>query len=752
MQLMLQPFLPSEEPKPLLEIVRSRERPRGWVEVTWACNFLLVVTWSSVAQAIAGVARGNPIALLIRLLIWIAFCLVGVVSLLLWRWWRAYYTSATTVKRLAACGICLGFQCLMAANGFVCQRNYGDEGCRSLVAILSGLSFAALAILILYICSAVPVEQSWQMPRIIGCSSKSGVAATTLLLLTLGIVYTLDAVDVLVGFSASATPAMLTLMVILQIRISMIGQAEAADEDKEVGKEVLASYTGDLYNTKDAGRTGLTPGEKFWIFYYAVLLVWMVAIGVLYDFKGKVPLEPVGMVFIVITAIGVFGVGLFISWRKWGPELRRREDSLSWTIIGFVVAIVQLIHGTPLYLCEAANGKNPCQRLQVIGEAVNFGLFLLYFAALRLSHSTSKSAKVKPQYAARAALCLKVHACFFFLLGLAAAVTVSFFYISDANFVYCPSAADWAAAMADLRSKDAVAFELIMQAGTTHSDSNRTQLLRALQAHLGEGSTLRKDVDTLLPVADLWSDGQSFVSPVEDTLGESGYLVGWFVFEVWPSFISSVFGRPLFPPPMSSPLSGLHPIWAMYRGRMMIANGVENGFLTEFYFPRGRDFIQCASQAFPQNLVLRQYLGESMEWPANDVFPGDVDTAGAPDWAVLQRGMIERLVNVLDFWISERQLANGEFGGGWNDDVEIWRWGSAILLGFEEGFALEYQAAQRKLSEGIFALDRMKDGFTAFITDVEHTAEVSLYIKLERNGTGFHVCNYDVILILLFIE
>ena len=40
-------------------------------------------------------------------------------------------------------------------------------------------------------------------------------------------------------------------------------------------------------------------------------------------------------------------------------------------------------------------------------------------------------------------------------------------------------------------------------------------------------------------------------------------------------------------------------------------------------------------------------------------------------------------MEVMRFWCEKRQAPDGQFGGGWGDDVEIWRKWTPILLGFK---------------------------------------------------------------------
>ena len=78
-----------------------------------------------------------------------------------------------------------------------------------------------------------------------------------------------------------------------------------------------------------------------------------------------------------------------------------------------------------------------------------------------------------------------------------------------------------------------------------------------------------------------------------------------------------------------------------------------------YYNRSGSAAAGGAGMRFPKNRVARMYLGEPIPWPK--VYERRAD---APDWANLQREGLEKLVDVIHWWIDERQLADGQFGGG----------------------------------------------------------------------------------------
>ena len=66
--------------------------------------------------------------------------------------------------------------------------------------------------------------------------------------------------------------------------------------------------------------------------------------------------------------------------------------------------------------------------------------------------------------------------------------------------------------------------------------------------------------------------------------------------------------------------------------------------------------------------------------------------------------------------------ADGQYGGGWGDDCEMWRWWVPVLIGFESPKIAE---AQARFSDAVMSQPHMAGGYTDRMSDVEHTAEDS---------------------------
>lgn len=177
-------------------------------------------------------------------------------------------------------------------------------------------------------------------------------------------------------------------------------------------------------------------------------------------------------------------------------------------------------------------------------------------------------------------------------------------------------------------------------------------------------------------------------------------------------------GRHDFGVAAASPLA---PLADFYLGRMIAWTILEYAGLRNddarraAYAERALAGFRAARAAFPGNRIARLYLGEPIPWPKTYPPSGD-----APAWAVRQREALDRLLDIVEWWTDRRQRPDGSFGGGWNDDVEMWRWWTPLLIGFEEP---KLVAAQTRLAQAVWAQPHMRHGYGEKVTDVEHSNE-----------------------------
>jgi len=244
--------------------------------------------------------------------------------------------------------------------------------------------------------------------------------------------------------------------------------------------------------------------------------------------------------------------------------------------------------------------------------------------------------------------------------------------------------------------------ELIQQAGNTDNDRERQALLEKMAALPSLDDTQRKEAVSLADFARRWNEsGLKFYGA--SVRGKPHRAIGDYDFGVAKD-------------------SPLRPICELYRGRMLAWTLIENSTVrthpkdSKWFKNEAVASFQRVKEAFPKNTVARMYLGEALPW---GVVPEKVK--GAPEWATLQREQLERLGEIIRWWITHRQKADtGEFGGGWGDDCEMWRWWAAVLLGFDDP---QITAAQLKFSRSAVTRPHLKGGFNTTVTDVEHAAE-----------------------------
>ena len=254
--------------------------------------------------------------------------------------------------------------------------------------------------------------------------------------------------------------------------------------------------------------------------------------------------------------------------------------------------------------------------------------------------------------------------------------------------------------------------QLVKQIGNTNNEKTRAKMIEeALQS-----STFTRDEKAILEsvffVADRWANGfEKFAHPGLDSSESNGYLCGFLK--------DAKIDKYLLPQLEES--NPAFPLIAFYRSRMLLANLIQHGGLQmvphirEAYLNESFRLLEVARKSFPQNTLIPAYLGNPEQW--SDLVPTN---PRAPEWANLQRKVLEKLTYLIHWWVDNRQISDGQFGGGWGDDVEIWRNWVPVLFAFEDAKSVE---SQQKLFEGLYAIPRMSRGYTTSFSDVEHTSE-----------------------------
>lgn len=258
---------------------------------------------------------------------------------------------------------------------------------------------------------------------------------------------------------------------------------------------------------------------------------------------------------------------------------------------------------------------------------------------------------------------------------------------------------------------------LIAAAGNAPTDAARLAHLRTLAAASDLDATTRAELSALLPVVAAWVEGRQ-VATADVARGAAAKEHHRYLHDFFDKYTEKF--TPAFPTPPRT-ASPLYPLWALYRGRFLVWTMLEysgiggNPANKARFVSEAERCFEVARKAFPENATLRIYLGENIPAPGLSL----IDDR-APAWANHQRRALEQLHAIIRWWIAQRQLPNGEFGGKWGDDVEMWRWWAPVLIGFDDPVV---NAAQEKLARGNLARTTLAHGYTSQLTDVEHTAE-----------------------------
>ncbi|MHB8897373.1 MAG: hypothetical protein ACYC6Y_01355 [Thermoguttaceae bacterium] len=239
---------------------------------------------------------------------------------------------------------------------------------------------------------------------------------------------------------------------------------------------------------------------------------------------------------------------------------------------------------------------------------------------------------------------------------------------------------------------------LIFRAGNVEDDSARLEILKQLQARPDLDPALKPDVDRMVAFVDRWQHDKS--------------LWSWYQKEISKT-TDYDFGIP-----ETSPLA---PLASFYRGRMLFWVTNEYGNIIGYHEERRRlldkavEEFRKATAAFPDNRVASMYLGQPIPSPRQ--YPA---VEGAPEWAALQRENLERLTDLVEWWIDHRLRPDGQYGGAWDDDCEMWRHWVPVMIAFEHP---KITRAQEFFSKALLGQEYMQGGYTRRSYDVEHTAE-----------------------------
>ncbi|UCH62738.1 MAG: hypothetical protein JSU77_13275 [Fidelibacterota bacterium] len=128
-------------------------------------------------------------------------------------------------------------------------------------------------------------------------------------------------------------------------------------------------------------------------------------------------------------------------------------------------------------------------------------------------------------------------------------------------------------------------------------------------------------------------------------------------------------------------------------------------------------FFHLIADKYPRHKQLRMYLGEKIRHNS----PCSPRNGKSPLWASKQQEAMCRILEVIHWWVDNRQVENGEMGGKYADDVEMLRWWPAAIFGADDPKA---RLGYKRLVEGVWNSGLLERGYSKAVEDVEHSAEL----------------------------
>jgi len=126
-------------------------------------------------------------------------------------------------------------------------------------------------------------------------------------------------------------------------------------------------------------------------------------------------------------------------------------------------------------------------------------------------------------------------------------------------------------------------------------------------------------------------------------------------------------------------------------------------------------YFTILKKFYPNNSLLDEYLGIKKY----DVSK-ELSSTTSPKWAYLQNRIATTMLSIINYWVETRQAENGEFGGKYDDDVEMLRWWPISRIAFKDSTSLK---GMKRIVDGIWNSDWIYKGFSKKVRDVEHSSE-----------------------------
>ena len=137
----------------------------------------------------------------------------------------------------------------------------------------------------------------------------------------------------------------------------------------------------------------------------------------------------------------------------------------------------------------------------------------------------------------------------------------------------------------------------------------------------------------------------------------------------------------------------------------------------------------------PENTLARDYWHEMNHEQPRPPFTLPQAPAGVPEWAFLQVQDLGELKSLINWYIDNRQIANGEFGGGLSDDSDFTEWWPGLaLMGSSPD---KIKASLSREMDAMYAQHMFTNGLATIQTDELHSYEDGLNVLGESMMLDF---------------
>jgi len=168
------------------------------------------------------------------------------------------------------------------------------------------------------------------------------------------------------------------------------------------------------------------------------------------------------------------------------------------------------------------------------------------------------------------------------------------------------------------------------------------------------------------------------------------------------------------------------------------------GFLVEEHTASKREalyrrLVADATDLFrvdPQNRIGREYWADIMYGSQGPPpFEQPKPPPGVPLWAFRQLQDLKLVRRFVDWWIDNRQVAYGDFGGGISDDTDLLeQWPGLALMGVEPD---RLRASHTALADAAYRNGMFTDGLATIATDELHSYEDGINSNSEAMYIGW---------------